>query len=87
MIKNTNVSNNWVMHDNKRKTFNPNGTYLYPNSSSAEVNYDPYSIDLLSNGFKTRNNNDQWNSSGNTFIYMAFGQSLVGSNNVPCTAR
>ena len=25
--------------------------------------------------------------SGGTIIYMAFGQSLVGSNNVPCTAR
>ena len=23
----------------------------------------------------------------NTYIYMAFGQSLVGSNNIPCTAR
>ena len=27
------------------------------------------------------------NQSGNTMVYMAFGQSLVGSNNVPCTAR
>ena len=27
------------------------------------------------------------NISGATYIYMAFGQSLVGSNNVPCTAR
>jgi len=88
MIKNTNVSNNWVMHDNKRKTFNPNGTYFYPNSNSAEVNYDPYSIDLLSNGFKTRNNNDQWNSSGNTFIYMAFAESpFTTSTGVPTTAR
>ena len=26
-------------------------------------------------------------TSGRNYIYAAFGQSLVGSNNVPCTAR
>ena len=26
-------------------------------------------------------------SGGNSYIYMAFGQSIVGSNNVPATAR
>ena len=44
------------------------------------------SRDFLSNGFKFRNS-DHNNSNGQTYIYMAFGQSLVGSNNVPCTAR
>ena len=42
--------------------------------------------DFLSNGFKFRHQDGRYNND-NTFIYLAFGQSLVGSNNVPCTAR
>ena len=40
----------------------------------------------LSNGFKFHTNTGDWNES-QSYIYIAFGQSLVGSNNVPCTAR
>ena len=44
-------------------------------------------MDILSNGFKQRNTSNGNNGGSDTFIYMAFGQSLVGSNNVPATAR
>ena len=44
-------------------------------------------IELMSNGFKTTTTDKGANASGDTYIYIAFGQSLVGSNNVPCTAR
>jgi hypothetical protein len=44
-------------------------------------------MDLLSNGFKMRTGANDYNGSGQTYIYIAFGQSLVGSNNIPCTAR
>ena len=88
MIKNTDLSaENWIIHDNKRRTYNPNNTYLYPNLSNTEVVNDTYPIDFLSNGFKCRNDNDQWNGDGHPYIYMAFGQSLVGSNNIPATAE
>ena len=88
MIKNTDLSaENWLIHDNARRTFNPNNTYLYPNLSAVEVVNDSYPIDFLSNGFKLRNNNDQWNGSGHPYIYIAFGQSIVGSNNVPANAN
>jgi hypothetical protein len=87
IIKNTAVTEHWVMHDNKRPGFNGNGYYLYPNLSNAEVaNNTTHTVDLLSNGFKVRSDNDQWNDV-ETMMYIAFGQSLVGSNNVPCTAR
>ena len=56
-----------------------------PNLSNAEQAYD--TIDLLSNGFKLRHSAGRSNNSGGTYIYYAVGQSLVGSNNVPCTAR
>jgi len=58
---------------------------LFPNLNNTEQAHDR--IDLLSNGFKMNNDDGSINQSGQTYIYMAFGQSLVGSNNVPCTAR
>ena len=43
--------------------------------------------DELSNGFKLRGSSTAINASGGTYIYMSFGQSIVGSNNIPATAR
>jgi hypothetical protein len=86
MVKRTDTTADWHIDDAKRNTFNPTDARLDPNSSSAESS----SIimhDFTSNGFKTRTTSSDWNASGGTFIYMAFGQSIVGSNNVPCTAR
>ena len=45
-------------------------------------------IDILSNGFKVRTTSAYSNTSGGTYIFMAFAEApLVGSNNVPATAR
>ena len=76
---------NWNIKDVKRDTFNPVDNQLRANLNNAEG--DGEDIDILSNGFKTRANGLNLQDSGYTYIYMAFGQSLVGSNNVPCTAR
>ena len=85
ILKNASGTNQWLMFDNAREPGNVMGTYLEPNSSAAEANFDGF--DFLSNGMKMRTSNSAWNTSGSTYIYIAFGQSLVGSNNVPCTAR
>jgi len=85
MIKKTTSGNDWYVWDNKRDIDNPGFQTIYANSSNAEF-YSSYG-DFLSNGFKTRSASAGINSSGVEYIYMAFGQSLVGSNNVPCTAR
>jgi hypothetical protein len=89
MIKRYSAGNptatNWQILDNKRNTFNPQNNHLRPNSSGAE--FTNYPIDFLSNGFKLRTTDADINNNGHNYIYMAFGQSLVGSNNVPCTAR
>ena len=88
LTKQANGGNHWHIHDNKRNAFNVVGKNLKADASNTEE--DPAagenSRDFLSNGFKFRNS-DHNNSNGQTYIYMAFGQSLVGSNNVPCTAR
>jgi len=78
----------WNIRDNKRDTFNPNDTVLYPNSSEVENAHGDNDVDWLSNGFKMRSTNGHTNASGDTYIFMAFAEApLVGSNNVPCTAR
>jgi hypothetical protein len=81
----TNAGENWFIHDNKRDTYNPVDTYIRPNLSNTEGTAAHY--DFYSNGFKNKYAGGSLNSNGRTYIYMAFGQSLVGSNNVPCTAR
>ena len=77
---------NWCIMDNKRG-YNPDVQQLHPNNSNAESLGSGDTLDLLSNGFKMRATDGDKNGSGETFIYMAIGQSIVGSNNVPCTAR
>jgi hypothetical protein len=43
---------------------------------------------LLSNGFKLRTTDLILNESGVNYIYMAFAEApIVGTNNIPATAR
>jgi len=86
LIKVTSTTNDWEIHDNKRGSSNVINAILQPNLNAAESTSNR-EIDFLSNGFKLRNSGSQNNNSGGTYIYMAFGQSIVGSNNVPATAR
>ena len=58
---------------------------LLASANTAETNADY--IDLLSNGFKCRDNGGAQNGSGTNYIYITFGQSIVGTNNVPANAR
>ena len=83
LIKGTPGSYNWNLFDNKRPGYNPTDPPLWPNSSVAQS--DPYPIDILSNGFKAKTSSSQVGAAIN-YIYMAFGQSLVGSNGVVGTA-
>ena len=85
MLKNTATTSSWEILDNKRNTFNSTAKTIFPDGAGAEYDY-TNKLDLLSNGFKLKSNSP--NGSGNTIIYMAFAEApLVGSNNVPCTAR
>jgi len=87
IYKNIDTGYYWKLIDNKTNTGNGNeGAYTHPNTTDY-VNSSSLYDDFYSNGFKIRNTNVTGNGSGLNYIYMAFGQSLVGSNNVPCTAR
>jgi hypothetical protein len=88
MIKMTSEAQNWGIYDNKRLGYNEVKNVLFPNLDNVE-NTDLAPIDLLSNGFKMRRDasaSDQNNKNGGSYIYMAFGQSLVGTNNIPNNA-
>ena len=85
LLKESTSTDNWLMMDNKRLGYNNRNDLVFANLNNAEQGHDR--IDLLSNGFKMNNDDGSINQSGQTYVYMSFGQSLVGSNNVPSTAR
>ena len=88
MIKRTNSADNWVIDDATRSPFNLMENTLYANLSNAEYTSNLYGIDFLSNGFKIRDNDGNYNGSGSTYIYMAFAENpFVTSTGVPATAR
>jgi len=87
MIKTTAANtSNWQMLDNKRQGFNPENETLNPNNPDAEGTTN--TIDFLSNGFKLRTSNAEFNGNGLEYIYMAFAENpFVTSTGVPATAR
>ena len=86
IAKESSSTGHWRMRDNKRMTSgNPIDKLLRPDQTNAEQTED--NVDFLSNGFKMRTTGGENNGSGDTYIYMAFGQTIVGTNNVPTTAR
>ena len=72
MVKKSSGTGSWVMYDIERDAANPNTAVLYANSSNAEGNAS--NMDVLSNGFKARGTSSDINSSGGTYIYMAFAE-------------
>ena len=89
LVKSSSASSTgWNILDNKRDTENVMDTILQPSNSDAEVNDANKYCDFLSNGFKWRASSGETNGSGTTYIYMAFAENpLVGTNNIPATAR
>ena len=79
---------NWNLVNSTAQVYNgADAGYLMANDTGAETGFSGNQIDFVSNGMKLRQSSSYHNNNGQTYIYMAFGQSLVGSNNVPCTAR
>ena len=86
MLKKSSQTSDWLICDSKRNTSNVVNKKLFPNTNGTEDSYDV--SDFVSNGFKIRTTSGAINASGQTYIYMAFAEApLVGTNNVPCTAR
>jgi len=90
MIKRTDTANDWNIQDSKRTDYNGKQTtslQANTNSSESTIGTD-FRRDILSNGFKIRNDGAETNASGGTYIYMAFAESpFVNSSGVPNNAR
>jgi len=72
LLKRTDTSEDWVVYDTARDTYNTSQYILYPNGAYAESS--GYALDILSNGFKLRNTVTSNNASGGTYIYAAFAE-------------
>lgn len=72
LIKNSTSATAWAIFDTSRNPYNVTNNLLQAQSSGAEASYPE--IDILSNGFKIRGTNGTWNTSGNTYIFMAFAE-------------
>ena len=83
---------NWRIYDNKRANTNGTSTVgideqIFPNTTSAEVVNDN-ELDFCSNGVKIRCNDGGVNTSGETYIWMAFAEApFVNSKKIPCNAN
>ena len=73
LIKQTNGTGSWVIHDNKRSPFNVIDEDLFANLNSAESD-NGVDKDFLSNGFKHRASHSAVNGNGSTYVYMAFAE-------------
>lgn len=87
IVKRTDTTNDWQIHDNKRDTSNGVTQRLNPNLSSGESTTGAF-YDFTSTGVKCRNTDFSMNASGGTYIYLAFAENpFVNSGGVPTTAR
>ena len=85
ILTKTTATDGWRILDNKRLGYNPNNSLLQPNITQADS--DQTWHDIVSNGFKLRTTDSGDNAGGTIYTYMAIGQTMVGSNNIPATAR
>ena len=81
ITKRTNSTSGWPIHDDKRSPYNVTEASLYANAADAEVNPSTEDVDFLSNGFKLRGTTTARNSSGSSYIYMAFAENPFKNSN------
>jgi hypothetical protein len=79
LIKVTSTTDEWVIYDTARDTYNVANKRLNPNSSGAEQT--SQLIDILSNGFKPRSTGTNINQNAATYIYMAFAENPFKNSN------
>jgi len=87
ILKSSTSAFDWQIYDSTRSPTNPALLTLRPNQTASEVT-SGNDLDILSNGFKARDNGSINNNSGSTYLYMAFAEHpFGGGNQPPVTAR
>ena len=89
MIKRYDSSGSWRVIDSKRNSFNGEASVLYWDLGTEPEGTAGFGLtDIVSNGFKLRDDESPSNTDGGTMIYMAFAEApFVNSKGVPCNAR
>ena len=84
LFKRADGTESWMIQDNRRPGYNPQGGNLFANTNGTEST--DARFDFVSNGFKARSGNQ--NTDGSLHVYIAFAESpFVNSNGVPNNAR
>ena len=90
MIKRSDSTGQWGMNDTKRD-FNDeygNDNSVFADNHQVETSSGSLNVDFLSNGFKLRSDNNEYNNNGGSYFYMAFAEApMVNSNGLPSNAR
>jgi hypothetical protein len=73
LMVNTEGANSWIVWDNKRSTYNTNDSIMEIHDTTIETVDDDKNIDMLSNGFKLRNDRTGFNGE-TTHMYLAFAE-------------
>ncbi len=73
LTKESSSTSGWNLRDNKRSPENVVNEALQANTAGVELT-SGYDVDFLSNGFKLRTSLSDSNTSGQTYIYLAFAE-------------
>ena len=81
LIKSATAGRNWTIWDNVRGHAssvgagnNPNTTTLFANAPNAETHNAGYAVDFTANGFKTRGQGGELNTTNEKMMFMAFAE-------------
>ena len=77
IVKRYNNDANWALCDDERNKYNNtwgSDKSLYLNTTGQETTSASFNVDLLSNGFKLRSDNSNFNADGDNYIYMAWAR-------------
>ena len=81
LIKSTSAGRNWTIWDNTRGHAssvgagnNPNTTTLFVNTAGVETHNTGYAVDFTANGFKTRGQGGEINTTNEKMTFMAFAE-------------
>jgi len=91
IVKKEAATGNWRMFDTVRAdNENPADKWLNADGAGDGVGSTDVQGDLVSNGFKLRDAANAFSTDGSRYVFIAFGQSIVGGDttqNIPATAR
>ena len=76
MIKRIDSTGSWAINDTARdgnETTYGNDASIYADTDGQETTSSSLNVDFLSNGFKLRSNNADYNGTG-TYLYIAFAE-------------